>query len=274
MEGGAMRGLFTAGVIDVMMENNLVYDGFVGVSAGSCFGCNYKSHQIGRVIRYNKKYCKKLASFKSFITTGDFYDVEFAYHKLPWELDIFDNETFANDPSEFYSVSTDNATGKPVYTKLVNGDVKDVEWIRASASIPVLSKDVVIDGGYYSDGGTADSVPLRFMEGIGYDRNVVILTQPKGYRKKPDKRVWMYKLTLKRWPKLIEALTNRYKMYNDELDYIDAAGEKGDIFAIYPKEALNIGAASHDPNELQRVYDLGREVALEKLEELKIFLEK
>ena len=186
MEGGAMRGLFTAGVIDVMMEEEIEFDGAIGVSAGAAFGCNYKSKQIGRALRYNINYCKdkRYCSMKSLITTGNLYGAEFCYHELPDKLDIFDCETFENNPMEFYLVCTDVLTGKPVYKKCEKADYDCLEWMRASASMPLASKVVEIDGYKMLDGGVSDSVPLKYFESIGYDRNIVILTQPKSYRKK------------------------------------------------------------------------------------------
>ncbi|MBQ3573428.1 MAG: patatin family protein, partial [Clostridia bacterium] len=185
MEGGAMRGMFTAGVIDVMMERGIAFDGAIGVSAGAVFGCNYKSHQIGRVIRYNKKYCrdKRYVSMRSLFKTGNLYGVEFAYHLLPEKLDPFDTDTFENSPMEFYVVCTDADTGEPVYHKCEKGDAEDLEWMRASATMPLAGDIVNIGGRNLSDGGTADSIPIEFFRSIGYEKNVVILTQPSGYKK-------------------------------------------------------------------------------------------
>ena len=141
MEGGAMRGLFTAGVIDVMMEKEIEFDGAIGVSAGAAFGCNYKSKQIGRALRYNINDCKdkRYCSMKSLITTGNLYGAEFCYHELPDKLDIFDCETFENNPMEFYLVCTDVLTGKPIYKKCEKADYDCLEWMRASASMPLAS---------------------------------------------------------------------------------------------------------------------------------------
>ena len=181
MEGGAMRGMFTCGVLDVLMEEGITFDGAVGVSAGATFGCNLKSGQIGRALRYNKKYCtdKRYHSISSLITTGDIYNVDFCYEKLPYELDKWNLDSFQKNPMEFYCVATDAVTGKPVYYKCEKGDRKDIKWIQASASMPLISRPVKIDGGVYLDGGISDSIPLKFMEKKGYDKILVIETQPK-----------------------------------------------------------------------------------------------
>ena len=154
LEGGAMRGMFTAGVLDVLMENNIDFDGCVGVSAGAAFGCNIKSTQIGRVIRYNTKYCKdkRYCSFKSLLTTGDIFGADFCYNKLPFELDIFDTDTFKTSPVEFFVTATDIETGKAVYHKCTDGLNDDLLWFRASASMPLVSRTVEINGLKLLDG--------------------------------------------------------------------------------------------------------------------------
>ena len=174
MEGGGMRGLYTAGVIDVLMENDIYADSAVGVSAGAVFGCNYKSEQIGRVRRYNKKYCKdkRLASIRNWITTGDIYSKEFGYNELPWKLDIFDRGTYKENPMKFTVVCTDINTGKPVYHLCPTGEADDIEWYRASASMPLVSRIVKIDGLELLDGGISDSIPIKKFREMGYEKKL------------------------------------------------------------------------------------------------------
>lgn len=276
MEGGAMRGMFTAGVTDVMMENNIKFDGAVGVSAGAVFGCNYKSEQPGRVIRYNKKYCnnKNYCSWNSWFKTGDFYNAEFDYVTLPHELDIFDTETYRKNPMEFHVVVTDAVTGKAVYRKLSDGSDEDIQWMRASASMPLLSKIVELEGGFYSDGGTSDSIPLKYFESIGFDRNIVILTQPLEYRKKKNKFLPLLKAGLFRYPNLVKALAQRHTMYNETLEYIIKAENEGRILVIRPECPLDIKAGEKNPAEFERVYQLGRKASEKKINDIKSFLEK
>ncbi|MBE5840367.1 MAG: patatin family protein [Butyrivibrio sp.] len=260
MEGGAMRGMFTCGVLDVLMEEGITFDGAVGVSAGATFGCNLKSGQIGRALRYNKKYCtdKRYHSISSLIATGDIYNVDFCYEKLPYELDKWNLEAFQKNPMEFYCVATDAVTGKPVYYKCENGDRKDIKWIQASASMPLVSRPVEIDGGVYLDGGISDSIPLKFMEEKGYDKILVIETQPKDYVKGKQKYMPLVRLMLRKYPGMIKAMEDRYLMYNEEKRYIREKEEKGEIEVIRPLEPLNISAIEKDPKELERVYQLGR----------------
>ncbi len=274
MEGGAMRGMFTAGVTDVLMENNIEFDGAAGTSAGAAFGCNYKSKQIGRTIRYNKKYCrdKRFVSIRSLIMTGDLYGRDFSYRQLPEILDPFDYETFAKNPMEFYTVSTDVETGKAVYHKCTDGRQADLEWIRASASLPLMANIVEIDGKKMLDGGVADSVALKFMESIGYDKNLVILTQPKGYEKKPNKFLPLIKIKYRKYPKFIEAVRKRHTVYNEGISYIEKREEEGKVFVIRPDESLGIGAAEKNPDVLERVYQIGRKTAEKNLERFKKWL--
>ncbi len=274
LEGGAMRGMFTAGVTDVMMENDIIFDGAVGVSAGAAFGCNYKSRQPGRVIRYNTAYChdKRFCSLRSLIKTGDLYGKDFCYHEIPEKLDIFDTQAFRENPMEFYVVCTDVETGKPVYRKLEEGKGEDLDWMRASASMPLVSRIVELDGKKLLDGGISDSIPLKFFEGLGYSRNVAVLTRPADYVKEKNKFLPVMKLTMRKYPNFINAVADRHIRYNETLEYIRKRERDGDVFVIRPDEPLNIGSSEHDPAELKRVYNLGRDVGERVLPQLKKFI--
>ena len=276
MEGGAMRGMFTCGVIDVFMENGITFDGAVGISAGAVFGCNYKSKQIGRPLRYNKTYCrdKRYCSFSSLLKTGDLYNADFCYRELLENLDPFDAGTFEKDPMAFYVGATDVKTGKCVFHKCTDGKQTDTQWLRASASMPLVSRVVKIGTYELLDGGIADSIPLKFMEEEGYDRNVVILTQPLGYRKSRSKALPFLRIAMKEYPLMIDAMEKRHVMYNHEVGDIERKEAKGQVFVIRPSAPLKIGKIEKDPKQLQRVYDLGREEALKNLEKMKDFLSR
>ena len=274
MEGGAMRGMFTAGVLDVLMENGLVTDGAIGVSAGAVFGCNYKSHQIGRVIRYNTEYCndKRYASFKNLVKTGNLYSEQFCYHEVPEKLDPFNEAAFAASPMDFFVVCTDVKTGEPIYHKCRKGDAEDVLWMEASASMPLAAKIVKI--GHYGllDGGVADSIPVRFFESIGYKRNLIILTQPKGYIKKKNKFLPAIRAKYFRYPAFVEAVADRHERYNETLSYISMLEQAGQDYVIRPPIPLEIGAMERDPAQLRRVYETGRAVAQIQVEKIRDFL--
>ena len=204
LEGGAMRGMFTCGVLDVFMESGITFDGAAGISAGATFGCNFKSHQPGRAVRYNKKYSRdpRYCSVRSLLRTGDLYGADFCYRKIPDELDPFDRKTFAADPMAFYVGATDIKTGRPVYHLCRDGGENDMLWIRASASMPFVSKPVGVDGFTLLDGGITDSVPFEFMENQGYDRNVMVLTQPKGYLKEKSGMAGIARILLRKYVKI------------------------------------------------------------------------
>ncbi len=273
MEGGAMRGMFTCGVLDVFMENKITFDGAAGISAGACFGCNLKSRQIGRALRYNKKYGSdpRYCSIRSLLKTGDLYGADFCYRQLPDELDPFDRETFAKNPMAFHVGATDVATGECAFHLCTDGGKKDMLWLRASASMPAVSRPVEIDGHFYLDGGISDAVPYAFMENAGYDRNVIILTQPKGYRKKPAPAHAM-KLLFRKMPKIAEAMANRHIMYNRQMDELDETEDKKSTLILRPPVNLGIGHTEKDPKELERVYQIGRGVAEERLGEIRSWL--
>lgn len=274
LEGGAMRGMFTAGVTDVLMENGINFDGAIGVSAGATFGCNVKSKQPGRAIRYNKKYCKdkRYCSIWSLIKTGDLYGADFCYNILPNQLDIYDVQTYRENPMPFYIVASDCNTGKPVYKELKTCDANDLTWMRASASMPLASKIVKVDGYELLDGGMTDSIPLEYFENLGFNKNLVILTQPREYKKKDNKLMWLMKIMLKKYPLIVEAMKNRAKVYNQEKEYVFKKEQQGDVFVICPETDLGVSRTENDPDELQRIYDLGRQTMQNNLENLKTFM--
>ena len=274
LEGGAMRGLYTAAVLDVMSEQHLQLDGMIGVSAGATFGCNFKSDQPYRTLRYNLRFCKNwhYASWRSWLLTGDLYGAKFCYDDIPHVLDPFDSAAFAKNPMEFYVVCTDMKTGKAVYHPCRDGGEEDLKWIRASASLPVFSRPVEAGGMLLSDGGTADSIPVRWFEAQGYERQVVILTQPQGFRKQPYSNIKAMKAALHRYPELGKALEDRYLRYNETLDYIAKKEAAGMYFVLRPSVKLPVGPVVHDPEKMNEAYAIGRRDIDEKLPLLKRFL--
>ena len=270
LEGGGMRGMFTCGVLDVMMERGLRFDGAAGISAGAVFGCNLKSRQPGRALRYNMKYIRdpRYLSLRSLLRTGDLFGADFCYRELPRELDPFDTEAFRNDPMAFYVGATDISTGRIVYHMLTDGGDEDMLWLRASASLPFVSRPVEIGGRMYLDGGIAEAVPRSVMEKEGYGRCVLVLTRPKGYRKEKGRSLPM----AKRWPALAEALDRRADMYNRQMEDIDRAEAEGRILVIRPPRALDIRRIERRPAELEKAWHIGREVMEERFADVRAFL--
>ena len=268
-----MRGMFTAGVCDVLMEHSIKFDGAIGVSAGATFGCNYKSHQIGRVIRYNKRFAHnwKYCSLRSLFLTGDLYGADFCYNAIPNKLDLFDYDTYASNPMRFYVVASDCETGEPIYKELPTGRGNELTWMRASASMPLVSSVVKVDGYKLLDGGMTDSIPLAKFQEMGYNKNVVILTQPREFTKEPDSLLPLMRLSLRKYPKLLAQMENRHIAYNKQHDYALEQEKAGKAMVLCPKKPLGISRVEHDPKKLQQSYDVGRNVATERLEEIKNF---
>ena len=274
LEGGAMRGLFTAGVLDVLMENRITFDGVIGVSAGAAFGCNFKSGQIGRAVRYNVRFCrdKRYCGLGSLLKTGDIFNTDFCYGEVPLKLDPFDFDAFEKDPTDFYVVCTDVETGQALCHRYTGRDDHGFDWIRASASMPLVSRMVEIEGRKLLDGGIADSIPAACFESMGYGRNVVILTQPEGYRKKKNQALPLIRRKYRAYPRLVEAMERRHLVYNAELDYVARAKAEGRMFVIQPEEALPVRRIEKNPDRLRAAYEEGRKTAERQREALSAFL--
>ena len=276
LEGGAIRGLWTAGIIDVMMEHDVWPDGLIGVSAGAAFGCNYKSRQIGRAIRYNMRFAHdaRYSGVRSLLTTGDYYNAEFGYHVIPKQYDIFDDEAFNANPMEFIVVCTDVETGKAVYQPLTEASYDTYEYIRASASMPLASKVVTLGGRKLLDGGVSDSIPLAYFESIGYERNMVILTQPEGYQKEHLRLMPLMRIALRKYPNMIQAMDVRHEMYNKQLAYVAQAEHEGRCMVIRPDEPIPIGHISHDAEQMRKVYEMGRKAGERYIDRIREFYSK
>lgn len=274
LEGGAMRGLYTAGILDALVDTDIKIDCIIGVSAGALFGVNYKSKQKGRVLRYNTKYAndKRYMGLHSLITTGNLVNTEFAYHELPTKLDIFDEEEYSKSKTDFYAVITNINTGKAEYKKIINATIQ-VDELRASGSMPYVSQPVKIDDNYYLDGALADSIPVLKAKEMGYDKVIVVLTRPKEYRKKKRSPL-MAKLFYKKYPNLVEAINTRYKQYNDTLDIIEELEDKKDIYVFRPSTDLKIKRVEKDKSKLEAMYNLGLKDFKDNLKSLKKYLKK
>lgn len=268
LEGGGMRGIYTAGVLDVFMEHGITFDGVIGVSAGAIHGCSFVSGQKGRSIRYYKKYCKdkRFMSFHSWLTTGNIVGTQFCYHDLPEKLDIYDYEAFNKSDTRFYVTCANVETGRAEYLEI--HDMKEeVDLMRASASLPYFSKVVEFQGKKLLDGGCCDSIPVKAFQKMGYTKNVVVLTRHDGYRKKPENTA-LAKVCYRQYPEFSHMLQNRHIKYNRTLREVKKLEQSKEAFVIRPSEPLNIGRLEQDENKIQQVYDLGRRDAEKRLSEL------
>ena len=275
LEGGAMRGLFTAGVLDFFLEHDLSFDKVVGVSAGAAFGGNLKSRQKGRVLRYNTRFCRdaRYCSLRNLIRTGDLYGADFCYRLLPDELDPFDYETYRSDPTDFYCVCTDADTGEALYKQINRLTKEEFLYLQASASMPIVSRAVEANSKRLLDGGIADSLPLDFLTSLGCNKRVVILTRPKGYRKKPLKGAFFIKCALRKLPAVSNRLLSRHEHYNRALCEIEAMEHAGELFVIRPSTALHARVIERNENRLRSFWQSGYDAAKAAFEDLKRYLE-
>ncbi len=259
LEGGAMKGMYTAGVLDRFMEDGERFDAVIGVSAGALFGINYLSNQKGRVIRYNKKYNsdRNYMGLLPLVRTGNIVDTDYAYRKVPYELDPFDDKTFKESGVPFYAVVTNVETGKPEYIR-INSAFDQMDVLRASGSMPFVSKPVKIGNGYYLDGAITDSIPYRKMLEMGYDELVVVLTKEDGYVKKPISPLMADMFYKRKYPKLDYRIKHRHEMYNDQMSELEKLAEDGKIDIIRPHKAFGISRTEKDPEKLEAVYQTGQ----------------
>lgn len=273
LEGGAMRGIYTAGVLDVLMENNLYTDGVIGVSAGAIHGCSYVAKQHRRSIRYYMKYCRnwRFMSFRSLLLTGNIVNTKFCYHDLPERLDPFDHNAFTGSPIKFYVTCTNLETGRAEYIRCTDLH-KQMDYMRASASMPFVSRIVRINGTPYLDGGVADSIPLKAFQELGYKRNIVVLTQVSGYRK-TGSRLNENKHAYRRFPLFQKALRERPQKYNQTVADIEAAEKRGEVLVIRPSRELHIHRMEKNADRLRLMYRLGRHDARKALPQIRKFLE-
>ena len=274
LEGGAMRGLYTAGVLDVLLAENIKVDDIFGVSAGALFGINYKSKQGGRVLRYNQKYasCKEYMGLYSLLKTGNIMNKEFCFDKLVHELDPFDFETYQKSDENFYVAITNMLTGQAEY-HMVNdlNDPQQLEYLRASGSMPFVSRPVVINHIPYLDGGVADSIPIEKMLSLGYDKIIVVLTRVEDYRKIKSPTL-LPRLFYHHYPDFLYTINHRYKRYNAQLDLISKLQLQQKIMVIRPSHLVDIKRLETDSQRMQEMYDLGKEDTYDQLSSLKKYL--
>ena len=257
LEGGGVRGIYTAGVLDTLIDNGISFDGVIGVSAGAVHGCSYLSGQRGRSLRYYLKYCNdpRFMSFRNWLKTGDVVDEQFSYHDLPEKLEIYDYEAFSKNTTPFYAVCTNIENGQAEYIQITDM-LGEIDVLRASASLPYFSRIVEFGGKKYLDGGCADSIPLDAFVKMGYEKNVVVLTRPDGYLKSKE-MVALAKIVYRKYPKFIETIKHRHENYNQSIEQVARAEKEGSVFVIRPSSAPPAARMEHDPSKIQATYDLG-----------------
>lgn len=275
LEGGGMKGVYTAGVLDLFLDKGIEFSSVYGVSAGACSMCSYLSKQRGRALAVNIDYLdtKKYCSLESLLTTGDLFNVDMCYHLIPDYLYPYDNETFEKYQGKAYSVATDITTGRPEYFR-IRDMRKDIDKIRASASLPLVSRNVKIDGRYYLDGGISDAIPLQKSIMDGNRKNVVVMTKEIGFVRKPTTQLALMKARYFKYPKVAELMAERHINYNEQVAYIERQKEEGGAFVIRPKKKSDVGRVEKDAEKLKALYQEGYEDAAECYDELMAYLER
>ena len=261
--------------MDFFLEKNIEFDGCIGVSAGSCHACSYLSKQYKRAFNVSVDYLddKRYCSMHSLITTGDLFGVDFVYGEIPDKLNPIDNETFMKSKTKFQAVITNCRTGEAEYPE-VKDFRTDTVYIRASSSLPFLSKMVKINGELYLDGGVSDSIPIKKSIENGNTKNVIIMTRDKKYRKKQSKLGKISAIRYKKYPKFVELMNTRFSRYNEILEYIYELERQGKVFIIQPETPLNLGRIEKNKEKLTNVYNIGYEQAKKQYDALMEYLSK
>ena len=275
LEGGGMRGLFTGGVLDCLMDEKITFDYCIGASAGACNGVSFLSGQRGRNARINLTYAtdKRYVSLRNFLKTRSMFGMDFIFQEIPDKLDPFDYAAFQKNPTEFVTVVTDAETGTPFYFNKseINGNST---VLRASSSIPVFSPVVEYKNGRYLDGGTTDPIPVAKALTDGCNKVVVVLTRDRNYRKQPESMRPIYKHILKKYPAMITALDKRHEVYNNTLDLLKKLEKDGTALVLAPPQEVTLSRFEKSPDKLQNLYQQGYNETKRLKKEIKNFLEQ
>lgn len=273
LEGGGMRGVYTAGVLDLFIDKGLYFKNCYGVSAGATQCCSYLSKQKGRALKINVEYMKdkRYASFGNLVKEGNYFGKKFTMETIPNELELFDYDEYTKTGANFYAVATDCKTGEPAYLRVENMK-QDIDKVWASCTLPLLSKMVHVDGREYLDGGVSDSIPVLKAIKDGNEKVIVVLTRDGEYRKSPNKMMWLIKLKYRKYPGLVRAVKDRYIKYNKNLAAIAKLEKDGKIFVIRPKEQVEVGRLEKDGEKMKALYNCGYKEAEACFEDLKAYL--
>lgn len=274
LEGGGMKGAYTTGVLDFFLEKGIEFSRVYGVSAGAIHMMSYLSKQRKRSINIGLKYAKdkRYCSVESLLRTGDIFNADMCYNLIPRKYDPFDNEAFLRYKGKAFAVVTNIETGKPEYLRVRDG-FDDLQKIRASASLPMVSRNVEIDGKLYLDGGISDAIPIQKSILDGNEKNIVILTKEVGYVRQPSSQLGAIKMCYRKYPKVYELMKNRHTSYNATMEFLRRQQENGQAFVIRPKKPSDVGRLEKDPKKIEALYKEGYQDAAECYEQMMQYLE-
>ncbi len=276
LEGGGMKGIYTAGVLDFFLDKGIDFSSIYGVSAGAVHMCSFLSKQKGRARDVDVDYLGigGYCGVRSLLTTGDLFNVKFCYELIPDYLNPYDHETFNRYEGKAYAVVTNIETGCPEYFRIRDAK-KDLVAVRASASLPLVSRNVKIGKGLYLDGGISDPIPIRKSIMDGNRKNVVIMTKETDYVRKPDSdaNLALIKMRYLKYPKIYELMAKRHNSYNDTLEYMKKLEAEGGAFVIRPSVKSDVGRIEKDKDKMLKLYEIGYEDAKNQYEALIAYLE-
>lgn len=274
LEGGGMRGVYSAGVMEFFLEQELFFPYVIGVSAGACNAASYLSKQKGRNKKVNIDFISdpRYLSWRNYYKHRQLFGMDFIFDEIPNRLVPFDYETFYKNPSEFVIGTTDCHTGEPIYFKKTDYGDQVLPILKASSSLPFVAPEIEYEGRTLLDGGISDPIPIKKAEMDGFKKNIVILTQNEHYRKTPSKFHYLVRRKYRHYPGLVEALKERYKKYNNTLQYLEKQEEKGDIFILRPLEPMKVGRMERSPEKLSILFEQGYTDAKNSYTNLKSWL--
>ena len=275
LEGGGMRGVYTSGVLDFFMDKGLQFKNAYGVSMGACNLCSYISNQRGRALAVTVDYLddKNYCGVLPLVTTGDLFNVKMAYEDIPYRLNPFDFDKALEYPGNAYAVMTDVETGKPEY-RLINDLKNSLIYVQASASMPLVSRFVEIEGKKYLDGGIADCIPIKRSIQDGNKKNIVIMTKETGYVRKPFSMMPLARVMYKKYPHMLKDLHLRHTRYNKVVSYLEREHEKGNLFLIRPQYDAGVKRIEKRKEKLLELYQQGYDEAKNCYDEMMAYLSR
>jgi predicted patatin/cPLA2 family phospholipase len=270
LEGGGMRGVYTAGVLESFLENGVTFPYVIGVSAGACNAASYLSQQKGRNKRVNLEFISdpRYLSWQNYLKNKELFGMEFIFHEIPSKLIPFDFNAFYQNKAEFVIGTTDCLTGEPVYFNKSDYGQEILTLLKASSSLPFVSQEIIFKDRYLLDGGISDSIPIKKAKRDGFGKNVVVLTRNEGYMKKPSRFSFIVKKRYPHYPGLQKALINRYIMYNDTINELMEEEKKGNVIIIRPSNPIKVGRLERNKNRLEELYELGYEDGLASMKSI------
>lgn len=277
LEGGSMRGVYTAGAVDAFLDNDIAFSSVYGVSAGACHGASFVSKQRGRAFRVNVDYLddKHYCSLYSLVTTGNLFGADMLFNKIPNELDLYDYAAFNEWPGKFVLVVTNVETGEAEYIQMTEEYLRHkMAYMQATCSMPLVARIVEVDGRKYLDGCIADSIPIRRSIADGNQKTVVVRTRSREYRKEPNPLMPVIRLKYRAYPKFVAGCAARHIQYNASVSFLEAEEKAGRAFILAPTKDVGVGSVCKDRKKLEALYELGYQDAAGRMDELRAFLDE